>query len=1385
MICQDSSNFTSSSPHHPHSTNNKNNNNHHPSIIQSKPSYHSNLFLEIKNSNSNSNSHQLSTSPSPKQNITLTSTSKATTPSISNQHHNHLNLRPISAQSDSSSSFADLLSHHQTISTDSSFLHLPSSFFIETFPTTTTTTTTTTTSDTHSHHHHPALPHAPLSNTLSNPISKLSTESGCPQPKLRSVLMIHHPAPRRIRASQHTQLTSSFGGIGESPLNPKLHSQKTSTSLLHNIRHSRNASQKVDDTDHLIPPSDHTISSINSTYHEPLSLKPITNQLEHSHSHSLVANLGRAPISTSHDLSIQPSQALHSRQSQPTFIDPSQYEFKPWSNHTAPVNHSERFSTNQTHQQHPTPKFHRPVKTSQPERSSSPPFLSPRARSRSTMDLLGSQTQPNPSLKHAHSRSASAHHAYIPTQLASQAGSDAPIPSEDDSTYVRLRVLSFETLGGFYGKYADPKPRFATTTLSRPATSGLGTKRSKDLMEELAIEAPCHPRKITRSAANPRTSQSLEALKQRATAAAQTERSHAQRAWDEIYQLRLERELWRAEAEAACNPGLFCTTVFPSSPADLIRRQRHPHSRRRPSSPLHTRSDHSPAPRLPPFRSFSLRNRAQSAPSPPDQPSSPVVVPNPRKSSLSPFSVLHPPPRQTSISQPLTVRSYLKRPSSARSRPAARLHESAVKPASDCGSSRPLGINRALSPEVGNSHDGIFICCPQPRIGRGRARSNAAQSQPEPTLADVQPQSLKGLRRARSVPGLRRRRPPATDTILPPLPTNAPHNITAKELKHSPSYRLPSTESEPIPHLRATAVEAQIPANHSWFSNRGTEAFNSFFQRRPSTKSKTQTTKIQIGVAEATPQIPKKPAATHGLSENLGDQSEEFEKPYQGLTIPSNSTFNAHSSHTDSLCDPKLAPLGGEIPDDPMAHTAPADLQDLNLPSFTLQNTADAKLYSLPLVVPAPSESFNPLPPPPRRRNSTKNTTDSLSSKRSKSLRSGPSELAHSSPSASRSTSRCRGLSFINNSPPAVPTLGDSSYEAPPLTPTRPTTATNPTRPSPIIITPNLPSALVSLDRIRRLSSPDPLAHGVGLESSCVNPWRHSGRSSRTTSLISRGLIGTDSISRSRPCSPRSSHASPLSTQVLSRNLMDSTNVTSDDDGTHNLKEVALDTESSQVLKSPMTETENYITTPSQSTPVQSTSHSGESPISVSGGRRTRRRVRTMTELSESSTQSESSHSLIDLDKYIDQADLFYQVPASPRRDLIKRYSEQMTDRQRSSVRRPPMSPDRRSRLIDEVLSDYFHQSSSSSKDSSVIGRKSQEIDDQERPEGKETTGSLSKVESQVRSRIDGKKTKFSSGSRDGEIKKSRSASGTREGRNTVRLAPSIVDIYEARLSKE
>ncbi|OAV98677.1 hypothetical protein PTTG_12502 [Puccinia triticina 1-1 BBBD Race 1] len=72
---------------------------------------------------------------------------------------------------------------------------------------------------------------------------------------------------------------------------------------------------------------------------------------------------------------------------------------------------------------------------------------------------------------------------------------------------------------------------------------------------------------------------------------------------------------------------------------------------------------------------------------------------------------------------------------------------------------------------------------------------------------------------------------------------------------------------------------------------------------------------------------------------------------------------------------------------------------------------------------------------------------------------------------------------------------------------------------------------------------------------------------------------------------------------------------------------------------------------------------------------------------------SGSTHSAIDPDKPINQADLFYQVPASPRRSLIQDYddhiikSKQPSDEQAGESTSPTVV--KRSGLIDEILAGY------------------------------------------------------------------------------------------------
>ncbi|KAG0142444.1 hypothetical protein CROQUDRAFT_97524 [Cronartium quercuum f. sp. fusiforme G11] len=190
------------------------------------------------------------------------------------------------------------------------------------------------------------------------------------------------------------------------------------------------------------------------------------------------------------------------------------------------------------------------------------------------------------------------------------------------------------------------------------------------------------------------------------------------------------------------------------------------------------------------------------------------------------------------------------------------------------------------------------------------------------------------------------------------------------------------------------------------------------------------------------------------------------------------------------------------------------------------------------------------------------------------------------------------------------------------------------------------------------------------------------------------------------------------------------------------------------------------------------------SPLPRERGRKTGGRQRTLTELSEPSNRSESSHSVIDLDKYIDQADLFYQAPTSPRRDLIKRYSEQMTDeriantsakansREKRRINPSNLSSGRNSRLIDEVLTDYFNLGQEQSEQEDVVVKR-EESDDVE------------DLVHQFKGIGEGSRTTNHNEVSSDLCKLESNSSRPSSRSSKISLVPSIVDIYEAhRLSR-
>lgn len=221
------------------------------------------------------------------------------------------------------------------------------------------------------------------------------------------------------------------------------------------------------------------------------------------------------------------------------------------------------------------------------------------------------------------------------------------------------------------------------------------------------------------------------------------------------------------------------------------------------------------------------------------------------------------------------------------------------------------------------------------------------------------------------------------------------------------------------------------------------------------------------------------------------------------------------------------------------------------------------------------------------------------------------------------------GQGFVSSSPPpALPPLGPTP-STPPRTPTHAThtTATNSAQPSPIILH-NLPSAVASLERLRRLSSPEPAPLSPSSDFGFIRPTRlsgllFSGQTSRPGSVAARAALERN-FDRPR--------ASSLVLDTAWRRFSSSSSqpVSPRAEGHSSVKESQDET--------PQTASDLPATPVSSSSldvPVETPALEMDSST-----RERRGRQRTVTSLSSSSSRSASSHSVIDLDKYIDQADL-------------------------------------------------------------------------------------------------------------------------------------------------
>ncbi|EFP76964.1 uncharacterized protein PGTG_02425 [Puccinia graminis f. sp. tritici CRL 75-36-700-3] len=306
--------------------------------------------------------------------------------------------------------------------------------------------------------------------------------------------------------------------------------------------------------------------------------------------------------------------------------------------------------------------------------------------------------------------------------------------------------------------------------------------------------------------------------------------------------------------------------------------------------------------------------------------------------------------------------------------------------------------------------------------------------------------------------------------------------------------------------------------------------------------------------------------------------------------------------------------------------------------AFSRSDSADASnelsesiskgpLYSLPRFIEPRPTAVVALPPPPRKRNPTPAVSTHSSSQNS-SVRTKRSTNESMVAHLSYPTpSEKSGLEF-----PVPPSIRLSRRSSSPLTPPNPRT-------DQVVTSPIQPTSFVyeTSQRIQRRS----ISSIYPISPTCQSPDDSAHRYSGFLSHVS-----------SRPCSLG------VTSPWIDREGRD-----------------------------------DRITTFTPSKPPLSALYLTSSPqIHLAGDDEPNTVVNSMSAFRDSthSGGSASSHSAIDPDKPINQADLFYQVPASPRRSLIRDYDDHMKQTTENQVGASTSTAViERSVLIDEILAGY------------------------------------------------------------------------------------------------
>ncbi|KNZ56222.1 hypothetical protein VP01_2465g1 [Puccinia sorghi] len=731
-------------------------------------------------------------------------------------------------------------------------------------------------------------------------------------------------------------------------------------------------------------------------------------------------------------------------------------------------------------------------------------------------------------------------------------------------------TYSFEPSGKSLRKYAHPKPHLDVTLNSQPPNQPyLNEPWRHNINNNSTHSIVLFPRKPLELSVDP----SMEVLKDRYWNTRQSEiNPDTQQIWAEIYISRLERQLWKAQADADPSPDClsFC---IPLTSNDLPHKLYH-YNRRRTAS-----ASDAALPR-PGATSSHLQGCNQSKTSK-----------RPRFNStdfLKPFSIaqtrLKLLPWYSSSALDISDGPLHRRPSSniTRSQSSCVITPYRLDSFSDSSfqlpaSSLPLATNSA----VGGAN-------PTTDFPRHNCNQDRRARIIRPPATTNQQQSKSFRRRSRSVPNLRRANLYSSAVLESTTGITGYPSWVPDELTSQANFSIPQSLIDAL-FPPASASSANPPCHPSNSNLLSIDSISQAVRRVSTPKNQHRSICATIEVADSSdPSAPSNPPA---------------------------------------------------------------------VPSAPLEPITKGPLHSLPRVIEHRPAAIVPLPPPPRKRNLTPTTSIYSSSQNSLNVAGKriTSETNRSTSETKRSTGETKWSitdSMIANL--SFPTPSDKSAA-------RNRTRAISFRLSRAYCSPPIPPEPL-LDLGADATFPDPQIHPAGPTFEC--PQRR-----RRQSSFSAYPASPTCDSAFDSTHEHSGILSQSSGQQCSLGVVDS-----------------------------FVERQNRTSTSIPESPLLSALYLDpriEHPLNYTG-RYTHNLFHNTIDSSRRSSHSslcESSHSVIDPDKPINQADLFYQIPASPRRSLIQDYDDLVVKSRKASYDKAETGPlttaAKRSGLIDDILAEY------------------------------------------------------------------------------------------------